>query len=322
MNNKEIVIKKDMYSVAVWENVEEIRKVFAPTLTETEFIFFVELGKYLQANPFMREIWAVKYQKDKPASIFLGRDFYRRKAQEQEDYEGHIVEALYENDHIEFENGILKKHIPNLKNPGKLVGAYCVVYKKGKMPFCVRIRFSEYNKGQSSWRQMPETMIKKVAECQGLRGAYQGIFKGTYGEGEEWFDKSKPIDVIEIKEALQTKPETKKQRMREKRQKMELEQGKKELQQEKSEPTPVPESEKSEIYTLEDLKNLAREKGYNTPAKLKLVGMQNGINFVRLKDLTQEQISSLIKILETVGDVERDKKLRQAERFDPRKFPV
>ena len=70
-------------TLKVWEEKSKIRELFAPELTDNEFEFFVSLGIALGANPFMREIWAVKF-KDKPASIFCGRDFYRRKAQEFE----------------------------------------------------------------------------------------------------------------------------------------------------------------------------------------------------------------------------------------------
>lgn len=49
------------HSLKIWESLDEVRKQFAPTLSTTEFDFFVGLGKSLNANPFTREIWAVKY---------------------------------------------------------------------------------------------------------------------------------------------------------------------------------------------------------------------------------------------------------------------
>lgn len=178
-------------AIAVWQDSENIRKIFAPKLTETEFKFFMGLGKALGANPFTREIWAVKYQENQPASTFCGRDFYRRKAQEQPDYNGHVVEVIYANDELLIQNGMITRHVPNFKEPGKIWGAYCIVFREDKTPYVARVRFDEYNKGFSNWKSMPETMIKKVAEAQGLRGAYQGIFAGTYAEGEEW-DQEKP----------------------------------------------------------------------------------------------------------------------------------
>jgi phage recombination protein Bet len=170
----------------VWEQIEQIRALFAPTLTEKEFMFFVQLGKSLGANPFLREIWAVKYDPKQPAQIFLGRDFYRRKAQQLPNYNGHIVDAVYENDEFVVENG-KPRHSYNLKNRGRLIGAYCVVHRKDTgNPYFVYVDLDEYDKGFSNWRVMPATMIKKVAEAQALRGAFQGVFAGTYDESEQW----------------------------------------------------------------------------------------------------------------------------------------
>ena len=96
----------------IWKDKDKIRKLFASNLTQDEFDFFVGLGSALGANPFTHEIWAVKYESkkdpNKPASIFLGRDFYRRKAQEQPDYDVHIVDAIYSKDEFEVVNGSVK----------------------------------------------------------------------------------------------------------------------------------------------------------------------------------------------------------------------
>lgn len=180
------ILTKQESAPDVWEQIENIRALFAPSLTDKEFMFFVKLGRSLGANPFLREIWAVKYDPKQPAQIFLGRDFYRRKAQEIPMYDGHIVDAVYENDEFIVENG-KPKHSYNLKNRGKLIGAYCVVHRKDiKNPYFVFVEINEYNKGLSNWKIMPATMIKKVAEAQALRGAFQGVFAGTYDESEQW----------------------------------------------------------------------------------------------------------------------------------------
>lgn len=196
--------------IEIWNNdkADKIRQLFAPNLTNDEFAFFWGLGKSLQANPFTREIWAVKYDKNKPAQVFLGRDFYRKKAQEQSDYDGHIVDAVYENDEFRVESGT-PKHSYNLTDRGKLLGAYCVVYKKDiSNAFYVYVELDEYHKGQSTWNEKPATMIKKVAEAQALRGAYQGIFRGTYDESERW-DENPEQPVASQRQAIDIDVQTK-----------------------------------------------------------------------------------------------------------------
>lgn len=205
--NKNNVIPAELTSDEIWAKTDVIRKTFAPNLTPVEFKIFTGLGYSLGANPYNREIWAVKYGTS-PAKIFLGRDFYRRKAQEQEDYEGHVVRAVYEGDDFQMDNGV-PNHKWSFKGRGQILGAYCIVYREGKKPFESSVRFDEYYEGMwvdptdhsqgkkktykngrpvdmspTTWDTKDETMIKKVAEAQGLRGAYQGIFKGTYDESE------------------------------------------------------------------------------------------------------------------------------------------
>ncbi len=183
-------IEKTKNAITVWDDLENVRAQFAPTLTDKEFKFFVTLGSSLKANPFKREIWAVKYDKSAPASIFLGRDMYRRKAQEQPDYDGHIADAVYSKDKFTMENG-MPKHSYSLADRGDLLGAYCVVYKKNQShPFYTFVKLAEYDKGFALWKTMKETLIKKVAEAQGLRGAFQGVFAGTYDESEQWEDRT------------------------------------------------------------------------------------------------------------------------------------
>ena len=192
----------------LWRKPDSIRKQFAPDLTGDEFSFFMGLGISLKANPFNREIWAVKYDKSKPAAIFLGRDFYRKKAQEQPDYSGHVSHAVCENDMFKVENGVVL-HEYSVKDRGELVGAYAFVYRKEMaIPIYVYVKFSEYQKKKadgtimSLWKTHPETMIKKVAEAQALRMAYQGLFRGAYSEDEQYeIKQARP--AVKVPEAIE-----------------------------------------------------------------------------------------------------------------------
>jgi phage recombination protein Bet len=180
----------------MWENKEqlqEIRKLFAPKLSDSEFQFFVGLGKASRLNPFTREIWAVKYQESQPAQVFIGRDGYRKAAQAHPEYDFHQADAVYENDEYEVINGEVH-HKYKLNNRGKLIGAYCVAKRhKSSRPIYVFCELSEYSTGRSLWNNQtgkPATMIKKVAESQCLRACFQDLLGGTYGEEEEWEEKS------------------------------------------------------------------------------------------------------------------------------------
>lgn len=174
-------------SMVMWEDnkkLDEIRKLFAPKLTEMEFQFFVGLGKASGLNPFTREIWSVKYDERSPAQVFIGRDGYRKAAQAHSEYDYHQCDAVYENDRFEVVNGEVK-HAYSLTNRGALIGAYCIAKRhKSSRPLYVFAELKEYSTGKSLWSSKPATMIKKVAESQCLRACFQDLLGGTYGEEE------------------------------------------------------------------------------------------------------------------------------------------
>jgi phage recombination protein Bet len=192
-------------AMMIWDDskkLEEIRQIFAPKLNTAEFDAFVGMGKASGLNPFLREIWAVKYQDNAPAQIFVGRDGYRKAAQRHYEYDFHECDAVYSNDKFK-RNSITGEiaHEYNLKDRGELLGAYCIVKRKSSVrPSYTWVKLSEYSTGKSLWNPQtgkPETMIKKVAECQGLRAAFQDLLGGTYSDGEA--DSMQQPPVVENK---------------------------------------------------------------------------------------------------------------------------
>src|ERR1700690_3147572 len=182
----------------LWEDetkLEETKAIFAPKLNKNEFNAFIGMGKANDLNPFTREIWAIKYADNAPAQIFIGRDGYRKSAQRNPDYKCHIVEAIYENDDFRYNNGAIS-HSFGMANRGKLLGAYCLVYKKSvDMPIHVICELKDYSTGKSLWNAetgKQATMIKKCAEAQALRMAFQEQYAGTYSE----YEKHDVIDAV------------------------------------------------------------------------------------------------------------------------------
>lgn len=198
---------------SIWEtevNLAQIKEIYGRGLSIGEFNTLVQIGRATGLNPFLREIWAVKY-KDSPAQIFIGRDGYRKSAQRNPSYDYHVSDAVYSNDEFCVDNGEIK-HKYNLAKRGELIGAYCVVKRKGaSRTSYVFVELKEYSTGMSLWKSAdqkgkPATMIKKVAESQALRAAFQELFAGTYSEEEAW-DKNqtntpKPKGVDGLKQKL------------------------------------------------------------------------------------------------------------------------
>lgn len=183
----------------VWtgDNYQTIKECFAKGLSDSEFKVFVEIGKRCNMNPFLREIWAVKYGSN-PASIFVGRDGYRKAAQAHPDYEHHEAHSVYSNDSLHYDNDTGSvQHDFNLMDRGDLIGAFALVRKKGvSRPYFKFVYLIEYTTNQSLWKSKPDTMITKVAECQCLKMAFQDLFSGTYDESEQWEQKPNPKQLL------------------------------------------------------------------------------------------------------------------------------
>lgn len=189
-------------TIDMWSNevkLREIRKLVSPStpLTDIEFSFLVELGRATQLNPFMREIWAVKYKQGTSAQIFIGRDGYRKAAQRQKDYEYHQVNAVYSKDEFKIVNDEIQ-HSYGFSNRGDLIGAYCIVKRKSSSKATyVMVTMEEYDANQSLWKSKPETMIKKVAEAQGLRQSFQEVLSGTYSDAELPQDEKPSFHIVQ-----------------------------------------------------------------------------------------------------------------------------
>lgn len=194
----------------IWKDDVKLKKIREayPTLTAQEFETFVQIGEATGLNPFLREIWAQKYGTSQ-ASIFIGRDGYRKVAQQNADYDYHLTDAVFSNDSFALENGEIK-HSYSIKDRGVIVGAYCSVKRKNSSKAIfnyvdfkeyylgnkdengkVKKRFDKFKKeyvemGETLWDTKPATMIKKVAESQCLRMVFQSVFAGTYDESEKW----------------------------------------------------------------------------------------------------------------------------------------
>lgn len=184
--------------ISVWDNKEEIKRLYAEGATDKELGIFMQIGATLNANPATREIFFVKYKETK-ASIMLGVNFYIKIANSHPDYDGHQTCAIFEEDEFYIEKGepVFKRA---MGNRGALVGAFSVVYKKNtKIPMIVEVSLDEYiqyttdfktkeKRPNNMWGGKPQTMICKVAESQALRKAFPEQFNGTYSEAEQWED--------------------------------------------------------------------------------------------------------------------------------------
>lgn len=149
-------------------------------VTDADLVLFISICKYNQLNPFLNEAYLVKYG-TAPASMIVSKEALMKRAEACEKYEGIQagVIVLRDKEIIEVEGTFYL-------STDKLVGGWAKVYRSDrKFPIISRVRFEEYDKGQSTWKEKPSTMIKKVAQVQALREAFPAQLGAMYTAEEQ-----------------------------------------------------------------------------------------------------------------------------------------
>lgn len=209
MNNDLVKIETDNGEVEL--SAEIIRKYLVPTgrdgkaaaVTDQEVTMFLNLCKYQRLNPFLREVYLIKYGSS-PATMVTGKETFLKRAMKNPKYKGH--ETLITDD-------------------GQVATAK--VYVDGYVvPITVSVDFVEYvgmkdeyqydpKQGKSvatgkkvpngMWATKPKTMLKKVALVQALREAFPDDFGGLYSQEEiSHVDVEKlPIAPVETPSEIQ-----------------------------------------------------------------------------------------------------------------------
>jgi len=187
-NKKDIVSdeKKDD-----WLTLEEkaiIRKqFFPPNATDIDIIYCMQVAKSFRLNPILKQIYFVErsFQVDnvwyKKIEPLAGRDSFLTLAHRSKRFEG-------------MESSTRIEKIPYINSDGEWeekneLVATAIVYVKGAShPTKVSVNYSEYVQTKKNgditkfWVEKPHTMLKKVAESQALRKAFD--ITGLYDESE------------------------------------------------------------------------------------------------------------------------------------------
>lgn len=179
--------KKNELIVFSDEQKKVIRnQFFPPSATDTDMQYCMGVAKELGLNPITKQIWFVERKSQvngqwiTKIEPMAGRDSYLAIAHRSGQFGGIETVANIETTPI-LENGewVEKKELV----------ATCKVYKKGiDKPFIASVNYNEYvqktKQGQPTkfWAEKPHTMLKKVAESQALRKAFN--ISGVYDEVE------------------------------------------------------------------------------------------------------------------------------------------
>ncbi|CAM3185830.1 phage recombination protein Bet [Lactococcus hircilactis] len=169
--------------------------------SDEELILLINLCKQNNMNPFMKEVYFIKYG-NQAAQIVVSRDFYRKRAFQNPNFDGVEVGVIVLN-----KEGILEHNEGTFKTKDQeLVGAWARVHLKNtEIPIYVAVSYDEYVQMKDGhpnkmWTDKPCTMLGKVAESQALRMAFPAEFSGTYGEEEFPEPERSPREVNGVTE--------------------------------------------------------------------------------------------------------------------------
>lgn len=151
-------------------------------VTDAEVNMYLFWCRGNQLNPLNRESYLIKYGKDAPATMIVGKDVMFKRAFRNPNFDGIEKGIVVKSDDmgIEERQGTIYD-----KETEKLVGAWAKVYIKDKrIPIYCSVNFSEYNTGKSSWNLRPAEMIVKVAAVHALREAFPEDLATFYDAAE------------------------------------------------------------------------------------------------------------------------------------------
>ena len=149
-------------------------------VTDAEVNMFLSLCKFNKLNPFLKEVYLIKYGSS-PATMVVGKDVLLKRAMRNPRYEGTKAGVITVN-----VKGELKEREGTFVLDGEtLVGGWAQVFVKGyATPIYASVSIKEYSTGQSNWKSKPATMIRKVALAQALREAFPEETTALYEASE------------------------------------------------------------------------------------------------------------------------------------------
>jgi len=175
------------------EQIGIVQKNVAKGTSNNELAYFLNVCKTMELNPFNKEVWCYKDNKNN-LLIFAGRDGFLSKAQKNPLFNGIRSIEIRENDEYSIDvlnNNVFHKITKPLKERGKILMGVAIVFRKDGEPTIEMADFDVYNKGYNTWRTHPGEMIKKVAETHALKKAF-GI---SMVQSEYDFQDGKPIQA-------------------------------------------------------------------------------------------------------------------------------
>jgi phage recombination protein Bet len=169
---------------------QDVTNYLCPEASPQEVALFLKTCQSEGLNPFAREIYLIKYQKDKPAQIVLSVDVFLKAAEANEQFDGFEAGIILQDTggKLEFREGSFLLD----EEKGKFRGGWAKVYRNDRSkPFYSAVTLEGYRKytrdGHPTefWadKKCPD-MIRKVAISHAFKEAFPNRLSKLYTEAE------------------------------------------------------------------------------------------------------------------------------------------
>lgn len=161
----EVIVKKEAIEVpAVTRQMcDDFLFTAGTKLNEQQKLMFYNLALQFNLNPFKREIHAIPYGQG--WNFVTGYQVYVARAEATGLLNGWSTESIHS--------------VGKYNEESDLTGARITIYRKDwDKPFVWEVALAEFDKGTSTWKNMKEFMIKKIAIGQGFRLAFPNELGG------------------------------------------------------------------------------------------------------------------------------------------------
>lgn len=207
-----IVKYQDMNGNELQLSTDMIKQYLCPStnVSDAEAFMFLSLCRYQGLNPFLKEVYLVKYGSN-PASMIVGKETFTKRAQKNPKYKGSKAGVV-----VLTKDGKLENRVGEIVlDDEELVGGWADVYVDGYVePVTATVNFRErcqYKDGKpaSKWATSPGLMIRKCALVAALREAFPCELGGMYSAEEQGYEEVTSTAVpIDTKDVIDVDPST------------------------------------------------------------------------------------------------------------------
>lgn len=160
--------------------VEMIRDYLCPLATPQEAYLFLQVCQARKLNPFLSEVYLIKYNEKDKAQIVTGKDAFTKRASETPNFRYFRAGVIVQKD-----DELTEREGTFFAKGEDLIGGWAEVYLEGREhPFKYTIRREEFDKKQANWLKMPGVMCRKCALVGALREALPEQLGGLYDSAE------------------------------------------------------------------------------------------------------------------------------------------